>query len=87
MAQCLSFFKKKKKKGPAHSGDARDSCLISGSGRSPGGEHGNPLQYFCLENPMNRGAKRAIVRVVAKSLTLLSTGESRLTEPTFWPTQ
>ena len=33
-----------------------DSGLISGSGRSPGGGHGNPLQYPCLENPMDRGA-------------------------------
>ena len=38
------------KKMPASAGDARDSGLIPGSGRSPGGGHGNPLQYFCLEN-------------------------------------
>ena len=36
--------------------DARDAGLIPGSERSPGGEHGNPLQYSCLENPMDRGA-------------------------------
>ena len=41
---------------PANAGDARDMGLILGSGRSPGGEHGNPLQYSCLENPMDRGA-------------------------------
>ena len=37
---------------PAHAGDGRDAGLIPGSGRSPGGGHGYPLQYSCLENPM-----------------------------------
>ena len=37
---------------PASAGDARDTSLISGSRRSPGGGNGNPLQYSCLENPM-----------------------------------
>ena len=41
---------------PANAGDARDMGLIPGSGRSPGGGHGNPLQYSCLKNPMDRGA-------------------------------
>ena len=41
---------------PAKSGDIRDLGSIPGLGRSPGGEHGNPLQYSCLENPMDRGA-------------------------------
>ena len=36
---------------PANTGDTGDMCLIPGSGRSPGGGHGNPLQYSCLENP------------------------------------
>ena len=40
-----------------------------GSGRSPGGGHGNPLQYFCLENPMDRGAWWATVHRVPKSQT------------------
>ena len=40
---------------------------IPESGRSPGGGHGNPLQYSCLENPMERGAWRATVHRVAKS--------------------
>ena len=35
----------------ANAGDVRDTCLIHGSGRSPGGGHGDPLQYYCLENP------------------------------------
>ena len=39
-----------------NAGDARDTGSIPGSGRSPGGGHGNPLQYSCLENPMDRGA-------------------------------
>ena len=41
---------------PASVGDIRDIGSISGLGRSPGGGHGNPLQYSCLENPMDRGA-------------------------------
>ena len=40
---------------PANAGDIRDTGLISGLGRSPGGGNGNPLQYLCLENPMDRG--------------------------------
>ena len=39
----------------ANAGDLRDAGLLPGSGRSPGGGHGNPLQYFCLENSMDRG--------------------------------
>ena len=45
---------------------------IPGSGRFPGGRHGNPLQYSCLENPMERGVWRAAVHGVAKSGTQLS---------------
>ena len=44
---------------PAKTGDARDTGLIPKGGRSPGGGHGNPLQYSCLENPMDRGAWKA----------------------------
>ena len=44
------------KKTPVNAGDVRDTGLIPGSGRSPGGEHGNPLQYSCLENSMDREA-------------------------------
>ena len=46
-----------------------DVGLIPGSGRSPGGEHGNPLQYPCLENPTNRGAWWAIIHKVTNSQT------------------
>ena len=52
--------------------NARDSDSIPGSGRSPGEGNGNPLQYFCLENSMNRGAWRATVHGVSKSQTRLS---------------
>ena len=41
---------------PAKAGDIRDVSSMPGLGRSPGGGHGNPLQYSCLENPMDRGA-------------------------------
>ena len=41
---------------PDNAGDVRDSGLIPGWGRSPGGGHGNSLQYSCLENPMDTGA-------------------------------
>ena len=52
---------------PANAGDIRDLGSIPGSGKSPGGGHSNPLQYSCLENPMDRGAWRATVHEVAKS--------------------
>ena len=45
---------------PANAGDSRDGSLIPGLGRSPGGGHGNPLQYSCLENPIDGGAWQAI---------------------------
>ena len=41
---------------PANAGDIRDTGLVPGSGRSPGEGHGNPFQYSCLENPMDREA-------------------------------
>ena len=49
--------------------NAGDLCSIPGLGRSPGGGNGNPLQYSCLENPMDRGALQATVRGVSKSQT------------------
>ena len=51
--------------------DARDTGLIPGWGRSPGGGNGSPLQYSCLETPINRGAWWAVVHRVAKSQTQL----------------
>ena len=59
----------KKKIPPANAGDAG---LLSGSGRSPGEGNGNPLQYSCLENPMDRGAWWAIVHGGHKESTQLS---------------
>ena len=56
---------------PANSGDREDTSLIPGSGRSPGGGHGNPLQYSCLENPMDRRAWQPMVHRVKKSQTWL----------------
>ena len=56
---------------PANAEGIRDAGLIPGLGKSPGGGHGNPLQYFCLENPMNRGAWWVRINRVAKSWTLL----------------
>ena len=56
---------------PANTGDIREVGLISGFGRSPGGGQGNPLQYFCLENPMDRGVWLATVHNVTKSRTPL----------------
>jgi len=55
-SQMVLVVKKKKKKKPANAGVLRNADLISGSGRSPGGKQDNPLQYSCLENPMDRGA-------------------------------
>ena len=58
---------------PANSGEARDTGSTPGSGRSPGVGNGNPLQYSCLEYPMDRGAWRA---------TVLGVTESDMTEAT-----
>ena len=57
---------------PANAGDTRDIGLTPGSGRSPGVGNGNPLQYSCLENFMDRGAWWAMVRGVTKSQTPLN---------------
>ena len=52
---------------PANAGDARDLGLTPGSGKPPGGGHGNPLQSSCLESPVDRGAWRAAVHGVTES--------------------
>ena len=57
---------------PAIMGDTGDLGSIPGLGQSVGGGNGNPLKYFCLDNPMDRGARWAIVHGVTKSQTLLS---------------
>ena len=53
----------------ADAGDTRDAGSIPASGRSPGGRNGNLLQYFCLENSIDRGAWQATVHGDAKSQT------------------
>ena len=58
---------------PANAGDARDVDSISESGRSSGEGNGNPLQYPCLGNPIDRGAWRVTLHTVAKPQTRLST--------------
>ena len=57
---------------PANAGGVRDMGSIPGSGRYPGEGNGNPHQYSCLENSMDRGAWQAIVHGAAKNHTLLS---------------
>ena len=57
---------------PARAGVVGDTGSIPGLGRSFGGGNGNPLQYFCLKNSMDRGAWQATVRGVTKSQTQLS---------------
>ena len=57
----------------ANAGDTRDMDSKPGSGRSPGVGNGNPLQYYCLENPMDRGAWWAAIHGVAKNRTRLNT--------------
>ena len=57
---------------PAYAGDVRDAGLIPGLKRSPGRGHGNPSQYSCLENPMDRGAWQTTVHGIAKSQTRLN---------------
>ena len=56
---------------PTNAGDVTDVDLIPGLGRSPGGGHGHPLQYSCLENPVGRGAWQATVHRVTKGQTCL----------------
>ena len=66
----------------ANAGDVRDEGLIPGSGRFPGGGHSNPLQYSCLDNPMDRGAWQDTVYGITKSQTWLK----QLSMHTCWET-
>ena len=68
----LSGKKEKKKNPPANAGDTGDWGLISGRERSPGVRNGTPLQYSCLENPMDREAWWVAVHGIARSRTRLS---------------
>ena len=58
----------------ANAGDIRDTGSVPGPGRAPEGGHGNPLQFSCLENPIDRGSWWAAVHRVAKSQTWLKQG-------------
>ena len=70
---------------PAKAGDTRDVRSIPGSGRSYGGGNGNPLQYSCLENPMDRGAWQVMVHGVAKSQTRDTTKRLSVHTPYYCP--
>ena len=61
-----------------------DAWLIPGSGRSPEGENGNPLQYSCRRNPMDRGAWRAIVHGVVKSYTTKRLNNNKMFMASFY---
>ena len=65
---------------PANAGDAGDVSSVPGLGRSFGKGNGNPLQYSCLENPVDRGAWWATVHEVTKSQSQLSNGAHRYPE-------
>ena len=69
---------------PASAGDVRDSGSIPGSGRSPGEVHGNPPQYSCLENPIDRGAWWATVHGVTELDTTEATKHALLL-PSYFP--
>ena len=62
---------------PANAGDTRDEGLIPGLGRFHGGQHGNPLQYSCLENFMDRRDWRTTVNVDHKSFYILTSWKRR----------
>ena len=63
---------------PANAGDAGDASLIPGLGRSPGVGNGNPIQYSCLGEPMDRGAQRATIHGVARVGHDLATKQHQL---------
>jgi len=70
---------------PANAGHIRDVSLIPGAGCSPREGHGNPFQYSCLENPMDRGAWQATVHSVAKTgLKRLNTHTQRSESFSYW---
>ena len=66
-ARDRDWFRSLVKNPPANAGDIRDMGPVPGLGRCPGGGHGNPLQYPCLENPMDRGAWWTAVLGIAES--------------------
>ena len=81
MEQVFAYGFPRGSDGKASSCNVGDPGSIPGSGRSPGEGNGNPLQYSCLENPMDRGAWQATVHGVSKSRTRLSDFSSSLLLP------
>ena len=71
---------------PINAGDIRDGGSIPGSGRSPGGRQGNPLQCSCLENPVDRGAWRSMVHGVTRSQTRLMRLSMNIIQGQVWTT-
>ena len=71
---------------PANAGEVRDSCSMPGLGKSPRGEHGNPRQHSCLENPVDGGAWRAGSRRVTESDMTEETAAHRQQGMTDFPT-
>ena len=71
------------KESTCNAGDAGDVDLIPGLGRSPEEGHGNPPQYSCLENPMDRGAWWVTVHEVAKSQTQLKQQSTKACTPKY----
>ena len=69
---------------PANVGDRRDAGSISDLERYPGGEHGKPLQYSCLKNPMDRRAWQATVRRVAKGWNMTEVTQHTHTRRHSW---
>ena len=82
MSQQPSQVAQAVKKLPANARDAGDAGPVPGLGRSPGGGHGNPLHYSCLENSMNRGACAFTVHRVSQNQTLLKL----LSNSDYWST-
>ena len=70
--------------GKEHACNAGDTGLIPGLGRSPGGRHGNPLQYSCWENPMERGACQAMGPWDHKESDMTEVTEHRKIEKQLW---
>ena len=70
---------------PGNAGDIRDAGLIPGLERSTGGRNGNPFQYSCLENPMDKGARWATGHEVAESDMTEATGRAHMQRKTTRP--
>ena len=70
---------------PANAGDARDAGSIPVLGRSPGGQHGNPLQYSYLENPMDRGDWQSIGLQRVRGLSTQESAQKLAKSIDHWP--